>query len=66
MINSTMPYAAKYSVQWFWGDGKHGTELYDYQADPDEYTNLVGKPDHAGTLALMKALMKETRARTGK
>ena len=49
-----------------WGDGEHGTELYDYRTDPDEYTNLVRKSEHAETLARMKALMKEVRARTGK
>jgi arylsulfatase A-like enzyme len=48
------------------GDGapdRHLAELYDIQADPNETTNLINKPEHAGTIAGLNAellrLMKE-------
>ena len=28
-----------------WDGGRHGVELYDYAADPEEYTNLAGRPE---------------------
>jgi arylsulfatase A-like enzyme len=37
-----------------WGDGKYGVELYDYQADPEEYTNLADSPDHQQIAAELK------------
>jgi len=40
-----------------WGDEKTA-ELYDHQADPGEYANLVNAPKLAGTLAEMRRLMR--------
>jgi iduronate 2-sulfatase len=40
-----------------WGRGEYGTELYDYQADPDEFTNLAGAEEHAAIVAGMKKLL---------
>jgi len=41
-----------------WDRGKEGVELYDYQTDPNEFTNLVGNPQAAPVVARMKALLK--------
>ncbi len=40
-----------------WVDGKQGVELYDHNVDPLEYHNLASDPEHAATLAAMKALL---------
>lgn len=47
-----------------WLGGKHGIELYDYQNDPLEITNLAKSASHRALLAKMKTLLKQTRART--
>ena len=44
-----------------WGGGEYGAELYDYQSDPEEYTNLAGDPSQGATLNLMKRLLAEAR-----
>jgi len=45
-----------------WPDGSR--ELYDHDADPGENTNLVGRPEHASTLAeLEHALESRTETR---
>ena len=46
-------------------DGKRGAELFDMRADPKQYTNLVGKPEHAERVAgfarKMTAKLEELR-----
>ena len=46
-----------------WGEGKYGQELYDYQSDPDEYTNLADHPENAAILKEMQALLKQAKDR---
>jgi uncharacterized sulfatase len=38
-----------------WDEGRNGLELYDHDADPHEYTNLADDPQHAATLAELRA-----------
>jgi iduronate 2-sulfatase len=42
-----------------WDGGKSGSELYDQQADPEEYHNLAGDPDHADTVATLKTRLSQ-------
>jgi len=42
-----------------WDGGRHGVELYDYEADPDEYTNLAGRPDAAEVEQELRGLLRE-------
>jgi len=46
-----------------WGGGEFGTELYDYQADPDEFTNLAESRKHRQVIARLKKLLKESVTR---
>lgn len=39
-----------------WDQGRSGIELYDHENDPGEFTNLANDPDHAATLAELRAL----------
>jgi arylsulfatase A-like enzyme len=45
-----------------WGDS--GEELYDHEADPAEFTNLAGRPQHEAVLGEMRGLLRETRERS--
>ncbi len=38
--------------------GNEGEELYDHQADPKEFTNLVGMEQHSDTLKRLRALLE--------
>ncbi|MGI9173952.1 MAG: hypothetical protein ACR2GR_01355, partial [Rhodothermales bacterium] len=42
-----------------WAGGQHGIELYDYEADSLEQTNLAGTPDMTETEAALKRLLHE-------
>lgn len=44
-----------------WGGGEYGHELYDYETDPGEYTNLADKPEYAGTVKEMQALLAQVK-----
>jgi hypothetical protein len=60
---------AGYSIRTPWfrytirGDGKYGHDLYDYETDPDEYTNLADKPEYSDTLRHLQKLMTNARRR---
>ncbi len=41
-----------------WDDGKKGTQLFDYETDPGELTNLAADPKHADLVAQLKGLLK--------
>jgi len=45
-----------------WADGKQGAELYDYETDPGELNNLAKDPQHAATVAELKALIRKNWA----
>ena len=48
-----------------WGeDGEFGVELYDYQSDPGEYTNLAKRRGNKVLVNLMRAKLLATRAFT--
>lgn len=42
-----------------WGGGNKGVELYDHDADPQEFTNLASDPQHAGTVAQLQKQLRE-------
>ena len=43
-----------------WDEGDFGVELYDYETDPEELTNLAGNPESAN---LVKRLQQELQNR---
>ncbi|MGI9243398.1 MAG: sulfatase [Verrucomicrobiales bacterium] len=48
-----------------WGFGGKGTELYDRNNDPGEFTNLANDPKYADQLAELKARLEAKRAAAG-
>ncbi len=42
-----------------WDEGRNGIELYDHDADPQEYKNLAKDPQHATMLKELRALLAE-------
>lgn len=40
-----------------WDEGRLGSELYDHQEDPHEFTNLAEKPEMKGTIEQLKQLL---------
>ncbi len=42
-----------------WDEGRQGVELYDHDHDPDEFTNLSGKPGYADVAAELAALLRK-------
>ncbi len=45
-----------------WDGGKQGAELYNHQADPQEYTNLAKDAKHAETVKQLSAKLQELLA----
>lgn len=52
-------------ADWYFVQTKPVEELYDTLADPDEIENLAGRPEHAETLARMRAAHDDWVIRTG-
>jgi uncharacterized sulfatase len=46
-----------------WDHGKAGAQLYDYQTDPQELSNLANDPAHAQVVAELKALLRQNWAK---
>jgi iduronate 2-sulfatase len=42
-----------------WDEGKQGTQLYDHENDPHEYTNLTTDSQHAATVKKLSVQLKE-------
>ncbi|HZL88692.1 MAG TPA: sulfatase [Pirellulaceae bacterium] len=42
-----------------WDEGRRGVELYDHDADPQEYTNLAQDPKHAQTVKELSQRLRE-------
>jgi len=42
-----------------WDEGKHGTELYDHEKDPQEFTNLAKDPQLGNTVKQLSAKLHE-------
>jgi len=48
--------------RWRYTEYPDGKELYDHDADPNEWTNLAGKPEHAVTERRLAALIPKNRS----
>jgi uncharacterized sulfatase len=46
-----------------WDAGRQGVELYDHDADPQEYTNLAKDPKYAETVKELSATLREFTAK---
>ncbi len=44
-----------------WDDGNKGVELYDWNKDPHEWTNLAADPSYADTVKRLKELLKQMK-----
>jgi uncharacterized sulfatase len=42
-----------------WNNARDGAELYDHDADPNEFTNLASDPRHKETITQLKAMMRD-------
>jgi len=42
-----------------WDEGKRGVQLYDYQTDPNELTNLADSKEHAAILADLRGALRK-------
>lgn len=40
-----------------WGEGNDGVELYNYQADPNEFNNLAAEPKYASVVKELSAML---------
>ena len=45
-----------------WDEGKEGIELYDYQTDPGEFTNLAKNDKYKATIETLSALLRKSYA----
>jgi iduronate 2-sulfatase len=45
-----------------WDDGLSGTELYDHDIDPEEFTNLSLKPSYQNTVVQLKKLLQDSHS----
>ncbi|HTD88668.1 MAG TPA: sulfatase [Candidatus Binatia bacterium] len=43
-----------------WNGGRRGTELYDHNSDPHEWTNLAVQAHYAGTVSELKQLLQKS------
>jgi uncharacterized sulfatase len=46
-----------------WGGGTQAHELYDYESDPGELTNLAGNSKYDTVIAEMRARIKEIQSK---
>jgi arylsulfatase A-like enzyme len=44
-----------------WGGGEFGRELYDYQVDPEEFTNQIDSPQHADIRKRLDDLLQSAK-----
>ena len=45
-----------------WDEGSFGVELYDYERDPEEFTNLAYNPEHADLMASLRRRLHERQS----